>query len=186
MQEMWKPIKDFEGLYEVSNLGNVRSLDRIFTYRGKNQFGEYEINRAFKGQLLKPNVLKDGYAQVTLLKPECKPRYFKIHRLVAEAFIPNPDNKPQVNHKNGIRNDNKVTNLEWVTISKNHKHAFRELGKNPTRYWLGRASINRKLTKQQIDDIRNDSRSQAKIAKDYGVCQQTISNIKRAVHYVSW
>ena len=172
--EIWKPIQGYEEYYEVSSEGNVRSKDRIRAN-----------GIPIKGKQLKPNVLKDGYAQVTLVV-NGKPKCMKIHRLVAIAFIENPENKPQVNHKNGIRNDNRVENLEWVTISENHRHAFAVLGKKAAKYWLGKPSVNRKLTKEQIESIISDSRSQIVIAKDYGVCQQTISNIKQKKHYVSW
>lgn len=172
--EIWKPVKGFEKYYEVSNEGRVRSKDRIRSN-----------GIPIKGKVLKPNVLKDGYAQATLVV-NGKPYWKKIHRLVAEAFIENPENKPQVNHKNGIRNDNRIENLEWCTVSENHRHAFDVLGKKAAKYWLGKASVNRKLSEFQIEEIKKDTRSQIVIAKDYGVCQQTISNIKTGKYYVSW
>ena len=107
MKEVWKDIDNFEGLYQVSNLGKVRSLDRI-----KNQFnGYYYSNRLYKGKILKPSISKKGYLRVVLqangIKKNCC-----IHRLVAETFIPNTDNLPIINHKDENKLNNQVDNLE--------------------------------------------------------------------------
>lgn len=111
--EEWRPVVGYEGLYEVSDLGRVRSLDRHIIQRSK--YGTY-INRHFKGVMLK---LIDvyGYKVVSLGKDNQK----HVHRLVAEAFIPNPDNKPQVDHIIPVRNGgtNVAWNLRWVTHKEN-------------------------------------------------------------------
>ncbi len=103
MDIIWKDIKGYEDLYAVSNTGLVK---------GK------KYNR-----VLKPEINK-GYARVSLCK-EGKKSKQSIHRLVASHFIPNPDNKPQVNHINGDKLTNTAINLEWITCSENHKHAYR-------------------------------------------------------------
>lgn len=108
-KEIWKDVKDFEGFYQVSNLGNIRSIPRNGTVKN------YRI--------LKPNNVK-GYYQVSLQK-KGKKKYMKVHRLVAEAFIENTQNKREVNHIDGNKLNNKLTNLEWVTSSENQKHAFK-------------------------------------------------------------
>lgn len=106
MAEEWKDIKDYEGLYQVSSLGNVRSL-----YYNKERILADRFN-------------KTGYLSVILSK-KGKYKSFKVHRLVAQAFIPNLDNKPQVNHIDGNKKNNNVNNLEWVTIKENINHSWR-------------------------------------------------------------
>lgn len=101
MIEMWKDVQGFEGLYEVSNLGNVRK-------KGSQKNKVIEVN-------------KRGYARVQLWKAN-KGKKYSVHRLVAMAFIPNTHNKPQVNHIDENKQNNKVTNLEWVTQTENHNH----------------------------------------------------------------
>lgn len=115
---MWLPVVDYEGFYEVSNIGNVRGVKNPTRFR-PNQ----------KPVTLKAYITKFGYRQFGLIingKVKCK----RGCRLVAMAFIPNPSNKPCVNHKNGIKTDDSVTNLEWVTYSENEQHSYNVLGKN--------------------------------------------------------
>lgn len=113
---VWKPVKDFEGYYEVSDDGNIRSIDR---YVG-NRWGGKTLK---KGVVLKLATNRKGYKSVMLHKNTIW--YQKqVHRLVAEAFIPNPLNLPQVNHKDTNKTNNKVENLEWVTGIDNMRHAF--------------------------------------------------------------
>lgn len=113
--EKWRPIKGYEGLYEISNIGNVKSLAR------KVSNGHALVD--YDERLLKPNVLAKGYLQVTLYNGKSR-RGFQVHRLVAEAFIPNNDNMPQVNHKNGNKQDNRTCNLEWTDNKGNQLHAW--------------------------------------------------------------
>lgn len=115
----WAAIDGFPG-YEVSDTGLVRSLDRIGT-RQHPTAGLVE--RRLKGKILSPGRCSNGYLTISF-RPRTK--FHLVHRLVAVAFLPG-DNELQVNHKNGIRNDNRVENLEWVTCSENHLHSYREL-----------------------------------------------------------
>lgn len=112
-EEIYKDIKDYEGLYMVSNLGNVKSLDRI----SHNNRGPY----VREGRVLKAAIVC-GYSKVALINEQRK--YKAVHRLVAEAFISNDDNDPQVNHIDGDKQNNELTNLEWCTSGYNHLHAY--------------------------------------------------------------
>lgn len=109
-EEVWKDIEEYEGLYQVSNFGRVKSLKR------------YSINNAnTKNRLLKLSLNRKGYLNVTLCK-NGKYKSHRIHRLVAQAFIPNPENKPQVNHIDEIKTNNMVSNLNWMTNKENRNH----------------------------------------------------------------
>lgn len=105
--EIWKDIPEYEGVYQISNMGRVFSFPRSGCYGG----------------ILSPHADKDGYLDITLQK-NGKKRKFRVHRLVALAFIPNdaPMEKPLVNHKNFIRDDNRVENLEWVSTRQNRSY----------------------------------------------------------------
>lgn len=108
--EIWKPIKGYEGYYEISNLGRVKSIER-FVKQGK-------LNRHVSEKLKSESINPYGYPTVTLCKDR-RSRSYPIHRLIAEAFIPNPENKPQVDHINTNRKDYSLSNLRWVTSKEN-------------------------------------------------------------------
>ena len=115
--ELYAPIKGFEGLYEVSTWGNVRSLDRWIVFKnGKKYF--------FKGKILKNRKYNTGYLMIVLYK-NGKVKTYSLHRLVAEAFIPNPDNLPCVNHKDEDKTNNYPYNLEWCTVKYNNNYGTR-------------------------------------------------------------
>lgn len=115
LQEIWKDIPGYEGLYQVSNLGRVKSLDR-FVKTGMGTRHQEEI-------IVKPTTLNGGYLKIRLYKDGTTSGRL-VHRLVAEMFKPNIENKTDVNHKNGDKTDNRVDNLEWVSHKENMQHAF--------------------------------------------------------------
>ena len=115
--ETWKAIPGFEGNYEVSSLGSVRSLDRIV----KRKDG---VVVRFRGQVLKARTTDDGYLQVQLSRGD-NPKTIKVHRLVAEIFIPNPTELPEVNHKDEDKTNNSVSNLEWCSHGYNSRYGTR-------------------------------------------------------------
>lgn len=105
--EIWKDIKGYEGIYQVSNIGRVRAVDRVNCY-----------GRTCRGTLRKQNKNKNGYMYVNLSRGG-KARNYCVHRLVATAFVDNPEQKPTVNHKNENKLDNRASNLEWMTLQEN-------------------------------------------------------------------
>lgn len=111
MTEEWKDIEGYENLYQVSNLGRVKSL------------GNGKSNKS-KLKIMKTNLNHKGYPMISLCK-DGKSKGYSVHRLVAQAFIPNPDNLPQINHKDEDKTNNRVENLEWCTNEYNHNYGTR-------------------------------------------------------------
>lgn len=116
--EIWKDIEGYEGIYKVSNKGNVKSLER--------KVKKFDGYRTIKEKILKPEKCNNGYLRIRLNK-EGKEEKYLLHRLVANAFIDNPDNLPQVNHRNEIKTDNRVTNLEFCTSKYNINYGTRNI-----------------------------------------------------------
>ena len=150
--EEWRTCKRYPR-YEVSNLGRVRH----------------------KGN--KPRRLQrdsQGYLRVLINVGGRRNENPCVHRLVAEAFVPNPHNKPEVNHIDGNKSNNAADNLEWSTRRENELHAYRVLG---VKAW------NRKLTDKQVREIRSDTRTHREISMDYGIAKSQIGFIKRRTIY---
>lgn len=124
MQEIWKDIKNYEGSYQVSNLGRVRSLERyVITKKG------YRLH--IEQKIINQRTSNCGYKRVELNK-NGKSKAYSIHRLVAQAFLVDFNENLQVNHKNGIKSDNRLENLEMLTASENQLHSYRILKTKPS------------------------------------------------------
>jgi len=179
--EKWIEITGYEGYYEVSNLGNVRTFDREITYKARG--GGYRTD-FLKSRKLKPQKHKNSYLSVTLYNKIREKKQFNIHRLVALMFIENPFGKLEVNHKDGNKLNNIVENLEWVTRSENAKHM---VDNQMIKYITGSGNSNCVLSFLDAENIRteykNGSYSQDKLAKKYGCSQATISQIIRNITY---
>ena len=128
--EIFKDIDNYEGLYQVSNLGNIRSI----------------LNNI----ILKATKNGDGYRFVKLYKNK-KPSNFRVHRIIATKFIPNPEGKKYINHKNGVKWDNRIENLEWCTFKENIQHAFDSGLNTPNKGEKCGRSI---LKQSQVNEIR--------------------------------
>tara|TARA_R100000951_G_C2492112_1_gene134801 strand:+ start:79 stop:480 length:402 start_codon:yes stop_codon:yes gene_type:complete len=119
--EIWKVINNYNGYYEVSNFGRVRSITRKIERTDPNNSNK-KMLFTYKGKLIPFWITKKGYCRCTLNIKGNKKNHL-VHQLVAKAFLVNENNKPQVNHINCIKTDNTVENLEWVTNTENHLHA---------------------------------------------------------------
>lgn len=179
MTEVWKPVVGFEGLYEVSDLGRVRSLDRI--REGRNHFGPFKFKRP--GAMLKPRVDRDGYIRVVLNNYGPQDRF--VHHLVLEAFgFPRPEGL-QTRHLNGSRKDNRLLNLAWgdgfEQCADKKRHGTLPLPK-------GELNGAAKLTTQQVHAMRRlyaEGAKQDDLAAAYDITQPNVSlvvNRKAWVH----
>lgn len=169
MTEIWKNVENYKGIYQISSKGRVKSLRRK-----RKPYG-YLAER-----ILKNRPQSTGYNAVHLCKDGLVSNV-NVHRLVAEAFIYNSDNKVCVNHKDGIKINNKVGNLEWCSYSENMKHAYNKLGR-PRIELKGELNGRALLTNKKVHEIRTLLKetkfSQQKIAKMYKISQPVVSCIK--------
>lgn len=170
MEEIWKTVPNTGGRYQVSSEGRIKSLSFLKT-GNKSSF-------LTKERIIKPGTDKDGY-YVFVYSIESQRTTKRVHRVVAETFIPNPENLPQVNHKNSIRNDNRVENLEWVSARDNMMHGIKYGNVKPT---SGEINGMSKLTEDDVRAIRaayEAGESYSEIATRYPVNTYTIHRIAR-------
>lgn len=173
MEEVWRNIPNYEGIYEVSNRGKIRVLPRIrlgFSYKTNKKTW-----RHYKGKLLKPSFM-GNYLCVVLTKGGLK-RTMAIHRAVALAFLPNPENKLNINHIDFNTSNNKVENIEWCTQFENIHHT---INNHRSKYAEGENAGHSKFTNIQIPEIKRmklSGYSQRIIAEYYDVNQSTICRI---------
>ena len=161
MREEWRDIRGYEGYYQVSNFGNVRGIAR----------------RGCSGKVLKPSLSTTGYPFV-VLSVGCEAKSRKIHRLVAEAFVPNPDGLPEVNHINGDKEDFRIENLEWVTHKENLQHAAR------TGLWRPRESQKASAELKKKAVVRSDGALFASLhdaAKESGTCAGNVCKVLKGI-----
>jgi len=153
-EEIWKDIPNYEGMYQVSNLGNVRS----------RKYGSFKLLNLFQ--------CHNGYLNVKLRRDN-KTFTCYVHRLVLQSFLSN--SKLDVNHKNGIKSDNRLENLEYCSRSENIRHAYTN-GLSA----CGEKHYNSKLTIEQVKEIRHGhkNKTQQEISRIYNVTQSVISNIR--------
>lgn len=154
MNEVWKDISGYEGLYQVSNLGKVRSLDKpMFVYGTHNP----PLPTIRKGKVLSPRISQDGYEKVALTKDKKSKNHF-VHRLVAIAFIENLDNLPEVNHIDGDKRNNIFLNLEWCNHLQNMQHCFNNsLKKHYAKPMLGKTYGKSPLSKKVYQYDKNNN-----------------------------
>lgn len=174
MEEIWKDVPGYEGYYQVSNLGQVKAIERI--YKQRNGLTGRDNYRTYPEQTIFVETDRDGYLKVRFSKGGKQKKFF-VHRLVALTFIPNPENKPEVNHKSGIKVDNCASNLEWVTTSENQQHAHDNKLYDCQR---GERNGHAKLSELDVREIHALSIkgfTQESLAAKFGVKSTTISRI---------
>lgn len=164
MDELWKPIAGYEALYEVSNYGRVKSLART-CLKGT-------VIKKVRERILRPTLMSVGYLKVALSRDGIVCQCY-VHRLVAEAFLPNPLGLPEVNHKDSCRSNSYFENLEWTTSAGNSQHAVAN-----DRMARGAGLPQSKLTPDKVRMIRAElaaGATQQATAKRYGITQSTLS-----------
>lgn len=160
--EIWEDIKGYEGLYQISNLGQVKSLEKYVPYKHTSNALQKKPCRILKGE-----ISKCGYIRVVL--QNCKRERCLVHRLVANAFISNPENKKTVNHKDGNKQNNSARNLEWATQSENLIHAVKT-GLKPS------YPLRHPFARPLINISTGEIKSTSEVSKETGI---SISDIKR-------
>jgi hypothetical protein len=178
MKEFWKPVPGYEGLYEASNLGNIRSPERI-TFREKNPLS------ILKAHNLKPSIqiMPGGYKRyrVNLYKDK-KSRTIHWHKIIALTFIPNPLNKPMINHIDNNPLNNNINNLEWCTNAENLKHSARQGRLN-----RGEKNAHAKLKDEHVSFIRSKKsyslEEKRKLMKQYGISSSHLNSLIRGINW---
>lgn len=176
-KEEWRDVVGLEGKYVISNHGRLKGINtNSFSVKNKYPDGSYPIRIIIN---------QKGYHFVQIYKANGKRLKTGIHRLVAQAFIPNPENKREVNHINGIKTDNHYLNLEWCTSSENIKHSI-DTGLRKVKH--GHLAHRAKLSLNQVLEIRElikEGKANIDIAKQYNVTRHTIGSIRNGVTYIN-
>ena len=143
--EKWKSIKGYEGFYEVSDQGRVKSLERVIKHPGSEEISAYDMS--LKERIKHPHVTPKGYLQVSLCRDGTQ-KQFLVHRLVAATFISNPKKLPHINHKDFNKRNAAASNLEWVTNEQNIQHYRENTAIEVLREREGRGGVNSKWLKR--------------------------------------
>lgn len=172
MNEIWKDIEGYNGLYQISNLGRVKSLGR----RGKGC--------SLEDIILKPMINKDGYCLVNLKDTNHVAKWYSVHRIVAKHFIPNPDNLPVINHKDESKDNNCVENLEWCTTQYNNSYGTvveRQSNnkKGQENYWLNKPILQYSLEGEFIAEFDSTTQAAKFLAPVLG---KDMEKIKKAIN----
>ncbi len=173
--EKWKDIKGYEKQYQVSSFGRIKSLSRIVNL---------ETRQGIRERIRVLGTNPKGYSVISLCSGHCESKTVTVHRVVANAFISNVNNLPEINHINLIKQDNQINNLEWVTSKQNTHHSWMVGKRNPA---SGEKHGMAKLTNNQVSNIRemyNTGKfTQWELAKTFGVYQGAIYSI---INYITW
>lgn len=179
-EEIWMDVVGYNGVYVVSNLGNIKSTDRIIYVKHARTGIVYAQLK--HGVNLYHKSINGGYLAVRLFKDKCG-RHFLIHRIVSEAFIPNPNNYPCINHIDGDKSNNSVSNLEWCTYSHNLKHAY----DNKLTFGLsGESNPGAKITESKAIEIFTCIKSGMKIREIHEALNVPIGVINNMKYNNTW
>jgi hypothetical protein len=170
LQEIWKPVYGYEEYYEVSNLGNIRTIERFVVLPTHSYLKKQKMLTQFKDGR--------GYNHVKLYDGKGKPKSFTTHKVVAITFLDNPECHPEINHKDGNKLNNNLDNLEWSSRSDNIKHSY---AIRDVRSYSGENAVLAKLTENQVIEIREayekGEMTRSQLSKKYGVKYNNIDSI---------
>lgn len=177
MEEVWKDIKGYEGLYQVSNLGRVKSLDRYVAHKNNSI-------RFIESKIKNQTVNQSGYL-VTHLCKNSKSSSFLVHRLVAQTFIHNPNNLPEVNHKDEVKTNNCVDNLEWCDHYYNSNYGTRTERLRPHLNKVRKKSndvLSKTVHQYTLDGVLINTYKSTRATAKYGFCPPSVARCCRGVH----
>lgn len=182
MEEIWKDIEGYGGSYKISNKGRVKSLNRTIYKRGY----PYNIKGKFIKQVFRKSKQENRYFGVGLYR-DGKSKNYYVHRLVAKAFISNPENKPTVNHKDGDRFNNCVGNLEWATQQENIQHSWDNGMSTPHHKIKGENHPKSKLKKEDVLFIRKCAKTNEmntlELSIKYNISTRHVNNLKKGKYW---